>query len=250
MSTRPLTAAALALAAALAAPARAGAQTKADAFAGRIPPVSGQLFRKTGRLEVSATGNLSLNDAFYTKVFGGLKAGYHLTEYFSVAAYASGGFAGKSGAASVCSAASGCQDPTEKQLWQVPGRIRALAGLEGAWTPVYGKLNVLSEQVAHFDLSVLAGPDLVLHDEVLTRDEAEVLALAGGTPASKSTIGGHLGLAARLYLSEWLALRLEVKDYVYPVVVPNNGPSKDWQSQLFTEIGVSFFFPSRNRPVR
>lgn len=249
MSPRP-TLAALALAAALAPTPRALAQTKSDAFAGKIPPVSGQLYRKAGRLELTATGNLSLNDAFFTKVFGGVKLGYHLTEFVSVAAYASGGFAGNSGAAAVCSAATGCSDPTEKQLWQVPGRIRAIAGLEWAWTPVYGKLNVLAEKVAHFDLSLLAGSDLVLHDEVLSAQDAELLALSGGEPASKSTFGGHVGVAARLFLAEWFALRLEVRDYVYPVVVPNNGPGKDWQNQLFTELGVSFFLPTRNRSVR
>ena len=32
------------------------------------------------------TGNLSLNDAFYSKYFGGLKLGYHLSEHWSVSA--------------------------------------------------------------------------------------------------------------------------------------------------------------------
>jgi outer membrane beta-barrel protein len=250
MSPRP-TLAALALAAVVLAPApRAAAQTKADAFAGRIPPVSGQLFRKTGRLELTASANLSLNDAFFSKLFGGLKLGYHLTEFVSVAAYASGGATGTSGSALVCSSAAGCSDPTETQLRQVPGRIRGIAGVEGAWTPVYGKLNLLAEQVAHFDLSLLAGPDLILLDEVLSKQDAEILAASGGDPASRTAFGGHLGLAARLFLSEGFAVRLEVRDYLYAVEVPNSGAESDVQNQLFTELGVSFFFPTRNRPVR
>ena len=55
-------------------PSAAAAQSKSDAFAGKIPPVSGQLYRKAGRFEVTATGNLSLNDAFFTKYFGGAEA--------------------------------------------------------------------------------------------------------------------------------------------------------------------------------
>jgi hypothetical protein len=47
-----------------------------------------------------------------------------------------------------------------------------------------------------------------------------------------------------------MAARLEVKDYVYAVKVPNAGSGSDLQNQLFTEIGVSFFFPTRNRPTR
>ncbi len=66
---------ALALAAALVsvgAAFPAAAQSKADAFAGKIPPISGQLYRKAGRFELTPTVNLSLNDAFYDKLFGGL----------------------------------------------------------------------------------------------------------------------------------------------------------------------------------
>ncbi len=230
----------------LALPALGAAQSKADAFAGKIPPVSGQLFRTAGRLELTLGGNLSLNDAFFTKYFGSAKLAYHVTEFFSVGAHAAGGATVKSGSAVVCSAALGCSEAGDQQLQQVPGRIRAIVGLEGAWTPVYGKLNVLAEKVAHFDLSLFAGPDVILHDEVLSKQAA----LSGGEPASKTAIGGHFGLGARLFLSEAMALRLELKDYVYAVDVPNNGSGSDWQHQLFTEIGVSLFFPTRNRPVR
>jgi outer membrane beta-barrel protein len=133
----------------------------------------------------------------------------------------------------------------------VPGRIRMIVGAEGAWTPVYGKLNVLAEQVAHFDLSILLGPDLVVHDKIVSQQEAAILAANGETPASESSIGGHAGVAARLFLAEWLALRLEVKDYVYGVKVPNNAAvGTDVQNQLFAELGFSFFFPTRNRAVR
>lgn len=246
---RTIVALALALAAAVpAAPARA--QTKADAFAGKIPPISGQLYRKAGRLELTASGNLSLNDAFLRKYFGGLKLGYHLSEAWAISLHAAGGFSAKTGSAVVCSATGGCGDATERMLQQVPGQITALGGLEVGWSPVYAKLNVLSEKVAHFDLSLLGGVDAILHDEVLSKQAADVLAATGGVPKTQTTLGGHVGLGARVFLSEAMALRLEVKDYVYAVAVPNNGSGKDWQNQLFTELGFSFFFPTRNRPIR
>lgn len=245
---RLLIALALAL---LVSPALAAAQTKSDAFAGKIPPVSGQLYRTAGRLEVSLVGALSLNDAFYSKYFGTGKLTYHLSEFWSLGAYASAGKTTESNSSVLCTAASGCTNAGEAQLWQVPGRIRMILGAEGGWTPVYGKLNVLAEQVAHFDLTILLGPDLVFHDKVVSAQEAAILETNGGTPASESSVGGHVGVAGRLFLAEWLALRLEVKDYVYGVKVPNNAAlGTDWQNQLFTEIGLSFFFPTRNRPVR
>lgn len=246
MTTRP---ALLALALALALPAPALAQSTADAFAGKIPPVSGQLYRKAGRVEATLTGNLSLNDAFFSKYFGGLKLGYHLTESFSISAHGAGGLARETGSTVLCPTSEPCRDASELQLNQVPGKIEWLAGLEVAWSPVYGKLNVLSEQVAHFDLSILAGADYIAHRQVLGREAALALDAAGGEPSTETAIGGHVGLGARLFLTEWMALRLEVKDYLYQADVPNNG-GKTLQNQLFTELGLSFFVPGRNRPVR
>ena len=89
-------------------PSLGAAQSKADAFAGKIPPVSGQLYRKAGRFELTAMGNLSLNDAFFTKYFGGAKVGYHFTEHLSAAVHGAGGLAVKSNSAVVCSATRGC----------------------------------------------------------------------------------------------------------------------------------------------
>jgi outer membrane beta-barrel protein len=242
---RTILAAALA-ALALATPASAAAQSsKADAFAGKIPPVSGQLYRKAGRVEVTATGNLSLNDAFFTKYFGGAKLTYHFSEHWAAGLHGAAGTTVKTNSAVVCSPTKGCVDADGTMLRQVPGRIRYIVGAEAAWSPVYGKLNVLSEQVAHFDLSIFAGPDLVAHDEVLAKDVAALRA-----PGVKSAIGGHVGLGLRVFLSESIAARLEVKDYVYGVNVPNGGIGTDYQNQLFAEVGVSLFLPTRNRPIR
>jgi len=240
----------VALAAALcAAPAPVDAQSKSDAFAGKIPPVAGQLYRKAGRLEATVTGNFSLNDAFFAKYFGGLKLGYHLTEFLSVSVQGAAGTAVKSGSTNLCTANAGCSEASESQLWQVPGEMSWLAGVEVAWAPIYGKLNLLSERVAHFDLSVMAGADWIAHREVVGSIEAADLVASGRSPGTVAGPGGHLGLGARLFLSERMALRIELKDYLYSVDVPNNGGTAI-QNQLFTEIGLSFFLPGRNRPVR
>ncbi len=57
------------------APAPARAQSKSDAFAGKIPPVSAQLYQKAGRFETTLSGNLSVTDPFYSKYFLGAKVG-------------------------------------------------------------------------------------------------------------------------------------------------------------------------------
>lgn len=248
-ATRALLAALLLLAAARPAPARAA--SKADAFEGKIQPISGQLYRKAGRFELTPVAQLSVNDAFFSKYFGGLKATYHLTEFWSVGGSFATGTTAKTGSAVVCPANQGCHPASAAELYQVPGRLRSVAGLEVAWAPIYGKLNVLAEKVAHFDLSLVLGADLVSHDKVLSSDEAIRLQLK---PASQSTLGGHVGIGARLFITEAVAVRLEFRDLVYRVDVPNRAGSGqgagDIQNQLFTELGVSIFFPLTARAGR
>ncbi len=152
----------------------------------------------------------------------------------------------------VCPSNGGLRRRHQQQLWQVPGDLKMVTGLEVAWTPIYGKLNLFSEQVAHFDLSVLAGGDWISHQEVVSATRAAELLTLGQEPGTKSTIGGHVGLGVRLFFTEAIAARVEFKDYIYKVDVPNwqeGGKARsDVQNQLFTELGVSVFFPFHNRP--
>jgi outer membrane beta-barrel protein len=225
---------------------RSASASKADAFEGKIQPISGKLFQKAGRLELTLGGALSLNDAFFQKRFGDLKVGWHLTEALYLGVHGAVGAAVPTNSTTVCPTGQGCRPATEAQLNQVPGRIRAIAGLEGAWTPIYGKLNTFSEKVAHIDLSLLAGADFIMHDQVLSTLAAE----AGQTPDALRTIGFHAGFGVRLFLSEMFAIRFDLKDYVYGVTVPNGeggAKSADIQNQIFAELGVSVFFPFESR---
>ena len=239
---------AVAAAALLPSPAAA---SKADAFEGKIQPVSGQLYRKAGRFELTLGGAMSLNDAFFNKYMGDVKLGYHLWEFLSVSAHAAYGTTVPTDSTTVCPTGEACRDATDAELWQVPGRIRGVYGVEVALSPIYGKLNVFSEKVGHIDLSITLGADLIQHDEVLSTADAAQHALEGKEPAQLNTFGFHSGVGMRLFLSQVLALRLDLRNYIYLVDVPNGDNAaegnKDLQNQLMAEIGLSVFFPFSNR---
>jgi outer membrane beta-barrel protein len=248
-------AAGLALLVAALLPGAAWAGNKADAFEGKIRPISGQLYQKAGRLEVTPTLDLSFNDAFYRKTFLGVKVGWHFTEFLSAGVTFAAGGTKATDSAVVCPANQGCKAASPVQLWQVPGALKMMAGAEVAWAPVYGKLNLAAEQVLHFDLALMAGLDWFSYQEVLSRDAAEALAAAGGTPSTTGSFGPHLGIGVRIYLNRFMALRFDVKDYLYAVEIPNwiegsgNQPRTDIQNQLFFELGLSFFFPTSPKPA-
>lgn len=211
----------------------------ADAFEHKVKPVSGQLYTKSGKLELTPSGTFSLNDSFFTKYMGGLKLDYHLSEFFSLGVTGVFGTSGTTGSTSVCATNQPCRSATQDQLNQVPGDIKWIAGAEIAFSPVYGKLNVFAEKAVHFDLSILGGADVVNYRDVLSLSAA-----AGTTPGNVSTLGGHLGLGARVFLARFMALRLEVKDLVYSVKALDRGKL---QTQLFAEAGLSFFVPVAHR---
>ncbi len=226
------------------------AASEADVFEGKIQePVSGVLYPKAGRIELTPTFNLSLIDPFYTKTLFGAKLGYHLTEYWSIHADFATGPSSATSSASVCPANRGCGPATAQQLYQVPGKIRMMAGGEVAFSPVYGKLNLIGEQVAHFDVSLLAGADWISYQQAMESAAAEATANGGSTPPNQSGIAGHVGLGVRIYLYRFVALRLEFKDYLYSAEIGNLG-KRQLQNQFFADMGISFFFPMspRGRP--
>ncbi|BDG08687.1 outer membrane beta-barrel domain-containing protein [Anaeromyxobacter paludicola] len=227
------------LAAALALAPAAARASAADAFENRIPPVAGQLYGKAGRFELSPIAQVSLNDAFFSKYLFGLRGGYHFSELLGLSASFATGPSVATGSTNVCRSNAGCRSATDAELFQVPGHVNWLAGLELEVSPIYGKLNLFAEQVIHFDFSLLAGGDVVAYRRVLDATAAGTAAAAGATPPTDSAMGGHLGLGARVFLGRSVALRLELKDYLYRIPLAGR---TDTQSQLLTELGLSFFF--------
>lgn len=231
---------ALLLASTLAAPAAA---SEADAFENKVPPIAGQLYRKAGRLELTPEVERSLNDAFFAKTFLGGKATWHFSEWLALGGSFATGFSTATGSTQVCPPGQGCHAATAAQLAAVPGEIKMKGGLEIGFAPVYGKLNLLAEKVAHVDLSLLGGADWIAYREVLPPPASPSDPV---NPGTKAAWGGHLGLGTRVFLAEWGALRLEIKDYLYRASVA--GDDK-WEQQLMVELGFSFFLPTSNRPV-
>lgn len=199
----------------------------------KIRPVSGHLFLKQGRVELSPTAGFSVADAFFQKYSLGMKLAYHFTEALSLGAHAAYALDTPSGSIQVCRDGS-CRTPKLSDLRDVPGRIGALAGVEVGWAPIYGKLNVLGEKVLHFDLGVVGG----------------ITAIQYQAPGGKETmtVGGHVGIGQRYFLSPDITLRVELRDYVYRARITQLGTTDHkLENQLMFELGVSFFLGSGPR---
>lgn len=207
-------------------------QRRTKTLEDRVAPVSGRLFVRKGRHELSPTFGFSLDDAFFRKYLFGLRYAYHPLESLSVGIGGTFGISTPSGAVAVCRAETGCAAPTKDLLTRTPGDISALAGLDVAWAPLYGKLNFAGEKVFHQDLYLLGGAGIVRYGDP-SADGAQTI-----------TFGGHFGIGTHLMLNEWFALRLEARDHIYSGKRTVNGEVVGTvENQLLVGLGGSFFFP-------
>jgi outer membrane beta-barrel protein len=101
------------------------------------------------------------------------------------------------------------------------------------WTPIYGKINAFGEVVLHYDLFVLAGAGV-------TSDEIEITNAAGvSTFTTKVFPATDFSLGQRFYLSRRIALRVELRPYIFWEQINNKwDPNGDVQ----IDTGLSFLF--------
>lgn len=214
----------------------------------RIPPVSGHYFLRRSRFEVTPQLGLSFVDAFFSKDILGGALTYHPSETIGIMLHGGYSLVRVSGAAQKCvssltNPALGlvCTEPTyDDENGKAPGNIMATAGLDLQWAPIYGKISLVSELVAHIDIYGVLGPVAVLYGAPPTGTTTAGSAPPGSVPTW--TVGGEAGVGMHVFLNRWFTLRVELRDMFYVENVNLLGPTLR-QQPLFN-VGLSFFFPT------
>lgn len=211
----------------------------------RIRPVSGHQFLMAQRFEVSPGLAISFRDAFFTKYVLGAALTYHLTEAFALSVKGGYSIPVIAGVAQICTpptetSGGGCAAPTMDQLTKVNGAsqnktyglINLLATLDLQWSPLYGKLSLVSEKFLHFNMYALGGPALVSYG-----------------PNATMTVGGNVGIGLRFFINRWLTVRTELRDTIYQEVgFPAENLSL--RNQLMMDLGLSMFLPMEFQEAR
>lgn len=210
----------------------------------RIRPVSGHLFLKRGRFEISPSATVSLRDAFFRKYIFGATFTYFPTETLGFGLRAGYSIPTVSGAAQICTftdsgsggaVSRGCSAPSFEQLdGAAPGQLTLLGGVDVQWAPIYGKISLLAESFAHFDMYGILGASMVQYKG--PPDSAAVQS------TSRMTAGGNVGVGFRFFLNRYMTLRTEVRDLIY--VEKAILPATTLRNQLMFELGLSFFLPT------
>ena len=193
------------------------------ALGDKVKAVQRKGFLKRGRFEVAPVLALSVNDAFYQKVGGGLRLAYSLQDSFALAVR--GAYYTPFRTDNVAAGKIGLSS----QL--LTSQLYGQAMLDGVWSPVYGKASFLADAIVHFDLYLTAGFGAVWSATSLApRNEGPHLA-------------GELGGGVRFYPYEWMAFDLGLMATFYPDQPIQSVPAT-LQTVFVANVGVSFFFPT------
>jgi outer membrane beta-barrel protein len=240
------------------------------------PAVRHRLLLVKRRFELTPAFEASVNADFKHTLSGGLKLEFHITDMWSIGAV---GFYGKDLDTGLNSRISGDLpddvdggDPTPTRV-QWDEHLNTMPYYGAGYisiTPWYGKLAAFSKFFVNFDFYFSAGVAYAkLENECCSfeEDEAPGGDLENGIlpdnnpnndPALNdgSKVGGYLGGGIHVFLSNWAALDLTVRDYLFQdnpsgldfdadLVVTDD--DNRFLNHLFMGVGVSFFLPPTAR---
>ncbi|MBI3178250.1 MAG: outer membrane beta-barrel domain-containing protein [Deltaproteobacteria bacterium] len=186
----------------------------------RIKAVPRKAVLKLHRFELAAFGAASVNDAYYTHLAGSGSILFHLHDAFALGVGADYLYAHPRGTN---------VDVVRFSLTSVPAVYelpKLFAHVDFFWTPIYGKVSIFDDAILHFDFyaSMGGGMAMVSSDHRM--------------PAV------NLGVGQRFFLSDWIALRWEVRDHLFVDDQEVNGlPRSDVQSYVMFMLGASIYFP-------
>jgi outer membrane beta-barrel protein len=196
------------------------------------PPIRSAMPLRADRHQVGTHFGFTVNDAYRQSLMAGLSYRYFFNNWLGV---------GIDFLGSYLSLESDLSDQIETQLSDV-GRTRKpatsslamLGGLGVTLVPFTGKFMLVGQIPVTYDVHFIAG---------------------GGFASTKGhdgiddtfTWAPMVGLGVRMFASNWIAVELGVRDYVFkmPLVAPADKtvPAVSFEQNFMVTIGVSFFFP-------
>ena len=182
----------------------------------RIKSVQRKVFLKRHRFELYPHFGIDLNDAFYAHLVLGGSVGFHVVDSLSLE--------GRFGY--VLDSIE--QEPirfvrrSAGALPERPPRFELHGELDVLWAPIYGKVSLFGEGILHFDTYLAVGGGVFKTD-------------AGVSPAV------NFGVGQRVFVNDWLVVRAEIRDYVFPDTRNNES---DLQNLLMVNLSISAFLPT------
>lgn len=137
--------------------------------------------------------------------------------------------------------------PEHVQLYQ----LTWMATSDLQWSPAYGKISLHDFVLGQFNLYLSVGAGVVgvqLENDQIPNEFVPIPGPFGSQDLPPVAFTTTLGGGLRFYFTDWLGVRLEIRDYVTPLAVLQRDVPTDTFSTfdvtntLFAQAGVSFVF--------
>ena len=208
---------------ALAAAEKAPLDKELDYFWGKkrdVEVIQKRLFLRDGRHEFTVFAGTIPNDDFFVYYPLGARYDYYFSEDFAFEIFGAYMIETNSDLESFLE-----DSDIIKVSVYLPERLFWYGGLDGQWTPFHGKFSVLTKKLIHFDMNLSFG--------------AGVMSVKAMKPAGEEiqySPMGNLGAGFRVYLMDWMALRLDYRHFFYK---SEEYDGLSWPAEV--TLGVSFF---------
>lgn len=184
----------------------------------RIKAVSRKVFLKANRFELFPAVGVTTNDPFYRTWSIDGRAAWHLNDALAIevgGAFVPPFFVEKLPMVDLLR--------EQAQLINVDAKLLGRADAGVTFSPLYGKLAILSDAIIHFDAFAIAGAGAVFDtNQDLVHPSMDV------------------GAGLRVFLLRWLVVRADLRDYVYP---QDRSGISTLQNLLTLNLGVGFYLP-------
>lgn len=226
--------------------------------------IQNKFFLKANRFEIAPALGYVPNNAFVSNPYGGAVLAYHFSESFSAEGmflYAPNtGNAGVKGLTETLVDIAYDSNP-ETNFRQPLDRLQLGALFSARWAPIYGKINLIGEGVANFDMYGTGGVGLLM----ISKDHAELNPEWGIDDTVTSPVivdpqapmvatpALNLGIGLNFFVTQSIAIKLDARSAIYVADEPDygnvdaNGNPAELDKRLYntflTTAGVSVFVP-------
>lgn len=225
---------------------------------GRPQAVENRFFLKQNRFEIAPIVGYVPNNPFAVRYVGGVMLGFHFSEV--IAAQAQISYSPDLGENDLKGLVGVLLDRAfnaggDAEFQQPLDKVELSAAFGVAWSPIYGKINLVGETVLNFDFYGFAGAAMIskrnfiaLYDQAgIANGDVVNLQPDAGQP-NEVLVAPVLGVGQNYFLNQMMSLKLDARAAFYVDDKPQYDPlipptEKQLYNNFIISGGLAFFFP-------
>jgi outer membrane beta-barrel protein len=203
----------------------------------RVKSVQRKLYTKRGRFELAPSFIINVNDAYYTKLGGAIRAAFYPHDSLAISARFSLMQTSPTDDVKVAKRNLFSRIFFSVPIWSVMGDLE--------WSPLYGKVAFFNS-ILHLDGYLVGGGGVVY-------TETSAVALPGAAPQADGSAAAprgvnpafDLGVGLRFVVKDFVAVNVALINTTY-VDTPTGTTKGVTQNLMLVNAGISIFFPFKS----